>query len=136
VRRDNDTSFVHDSSDRTVTGLAPGKKQRTVNGVSRGMETIHGTNSTGSFVAIRTIGDTVTGVVIPVKVDSATFPTAGKVIRAAQVTVTYSGQSPTTSSRREVVTYDGSDTATIVITQDGTTKNCTMPLPHGRMVCS
>jgi len=34
------------------------------------------------------------------------------------------------------VTYDdGSSTATVVITQDGVTKTCTLPLPRGRLVC-
>jgi hypothetical protein len=51
------------------------------------------------------------------------------------VTVTLSGQSPATSSRREVITYDGSTTAKVVITEDGTTQNCTLPLPFGRLSC-
>jgi hypothetical protein len=42
----------------------------------------------------------------------------------------------TTSHRREVITYDGSATAKMVITQDGTTKTCTLPLPFGRPTCS
>jgi hypothetical protein len=50
-------------------------------------------------------------------------------------TVTIQGQSPTTKSRREVITYDGSATATIVITQDGTTKTCSLPLPRGMPTC-
>jgi hypothetical protein len=135
-RHDTDTSAVQHASDRTVSGLAPGSTQRTVNGTSTGLETVKGTNRTGSFTAVRTIGDTVTGIVIPVRTDSVTFPTAGTVIRASQVTLTYSGQAPTTSTRREVVTYDGTSTATIVITQNGTTRNCTMTLPHGRLVCA
>jgi hypothetical protein len=135
-RNDSDTSAVQHASDRTVSGLAPGSTQRTVNGTSTGLENIKGTNRTGSFTAVRTIGDTVAGVVIPVHGDSVTFPTAGTVIRSSQVVLTYAGQSPTTSTRREVVTYDGSSTAMIVITQNGTTRNCTMALPHGRLVCA
>jgi hypothetical protein len=63
------------------------------------------------------------------------YPTAGTIIRSMQVTVTYSGQSPTTSSRREVVTYDGSTTAHLTIMQDGATRTCTMTLPHGQLSC-
>jgi hypothetical protein len=33
------------------------------------------------------------------------------------------------------VTYDGSDTATIVITRNGDTQTCTLPLPRGRPTC-
>ena len=42
----------------------------------------------------------------------------------------------TTKERREVVTYNGTATASLVITQDGTTKTCTLPLPHGKPSCS
>jgi hypothetical protein len=34
-----------------------------------------------------------------------------------------------------VITYDGTATAKVVITQDGTTQNCTLPLPRGRLTC-
>jgi hypothetical protein len=34
-----------------------------------------------------------------------------------------------------VLTYDGSATATLVITRNGTTQNCTIVLPHGRPRC-
>ena len=47
-------------------------------------------------------------------------------------TVTYTGKTPTTSTRREVITDDGSATAKLVITQDATTKDCTIPLPPSR----
>ena len=60
----------------------------------------------------------------------------GVVIRSMSIVVTNSGASPITTTRREVVTCDGSDTAKIVITQDGETKNCTLPLPRGRITCS
>ena len=134
VRRDNDTSVVEHHSDRTVAGLAPGSTQRTVNGTSAGTENITGSNTTGAFTALRTIGDTITGVVIPVQSSGPAFPTAGTVIRSAQVTLTYAGQSPTTSTRREVITYNGSSAATVTITRDGVTQTCTLA-PRSRPVC-
>ena len=136
VRHDNDTSVVQHASDRTVTGLASGSAARTVNGTSRGLETIKGTNSTGAFTAVRTIGDTITGVIVPVHGDSISFPTAGSVVRSAQVTVTYTTGTPVTSTRREVVTYNGTSTAIVVITKNDSTRNCTITLPHGQLVCS
>jgi hypothetical protein len=138
IRHDNDTSVVNDASDRTVAGLVPSSTARTINGTSRGSENISGTDSTGHFTAARLAGDTTVNVVIP-KPSSGNqhpYPTAGTVTRSMQVTLTRDGQSPTTTTRREVVTYDGSTTAKIVITQDGTTKNCTLPLPRGRLTCS
>jgi hypothetical protein len=53
-----------------------------------------------------------------------------------QATVTKAGSSPSTTSRREVITFDGSATAKVVITHDGVTKNCTKPLPHGHLTCA
>jgi hypothetical protein len=73
--------------------------------------------------------------VIPLESGRPTYPTAGTVIRSMRSSVTIANGSPTTHSRREVITYNGSATATITITQDGTTKTCTLPLPHGMPVC-
>jgi len=138
VHRDGrDTTTVSSSSDRTTTGLAYNSTKRTSNGTSAGTETTRGTDSTGHFVAVRTMGDTTTGLVVPISEDRHnTFPTADTVTRSMKAVVTYDGKTPTTSSRREVITYDGSATAKLTITQDGVTKNCTVALPRGRPSCS
>lgn len=134
------TSDVQSASSRTVTGLASGSTQRTVNSTSAGRESSTGiTTDSVKFTSVRVMGDTTTGLVVPVRVSGATdpvYPTAGTVVRAMSATVTFSGQSPVTSTRREVLTYDGSATAKLVITKDGTTKNCTVALPRGRPSCS
>jgi len=130
------TSTVNGSSDLTVAGLATGSTQRTVNGTSAGTEATTGTRDGVAFTAQRSAGDTTTGLVIPIQNDHPTFPTAGTIIRSMTATVTPSGQTPSTSSRREVITFDGSATAKVVITHDGVTKNCTKPLPHGRLTCA
>ena len=137
TRRDSSKSTVNQSSTQTVTGLAKGSTQRTVNGASAGTEATTGTSRQGAFTANRVAGDTVKGVVIPVPSSTTgqTYPTAGTIIRAMSATVTITGQSPATSTRREVITYDGTATAKVVITLDGTTQNCTLPLPHGRLTC-
>ena len=138
TRRDSGKSVVDESSSQTITGLAKGSTQRTVNGASAGTETTTGTSSQGAFTAKRVTGDTIKNVVIPVPTSTTSgpsYPTAGTVIRAMSATVTISGQSPTNSSRREVITYDGTATAKVVITHDGTTQNCTLPLPRGRLTC-
>jgi hypothetical protein len=129
------TSTVADTSNFTIGGLASGSTQRTVNGKSAASESTTGTKDGVAFTALRTAGDTTTGLIIPIADGRPTFPTAGTVIRAMQATVTRDGSAPSTSSRREVITYDGSATATVVITHDGVTKNCTKPLPHGRLTC-
>ena len=136
TRRDSAVSTVQHSSDRTVSGLAAGSAQRTVNGTLAGRESTTGTNSTGAFTAVRVMGDTIRNVVIPVSTTGMSYPTSGTVTRSMSATLTYSGQSPTALTRREVVTYNGSATATVVITRDGVTQNCTLPLPHGRLTCT
>lgn len=130
------TSTVNSSSDFTIGGLASGSTKRTVDGKSAGSETTTGTREGVAFTVARTAGDTTTGLVIPIQDGRPTFPTAGTVIRSMQATVTKAGSSPSTSSRREVITFDGSATAKVVITQDGVTKNCTKPLPHGHLTCA
>ncbi len=122
-------------SDRTVAGLASGSTRRTINGTSAGEEATSGTTSTGSFSSRRVAADTTRGVVIPITDGKPTYPVEGTVIRAMTATFSLGVAAPVTASRREVITYDGTSTATIVITINGDTKACTMALPHGRPHC-
>src|SRR2546423_4955850 len=130
------TSTVNSSSDFTIVGLASGSTQRTVNGTASGSETTTGTRDGVAFTVARTAEDNTSGLVIPIQNGVPTYPTAGTVTRSMQATVTKDGSAPSTSSRSEVITYDGSATAKVVITHDGVTKNCTKPLPHGRLTCA
>jgi len=129
---------INSSSSRTVSGLAQGSAQRTVDGASAGTESTTGTSSRGSFTATRTVGDTTTGLVIPVATSATQrpYPTAGTTIRSISASLQYANESAVTLTRREVVTYDGSATAKVVITENGTTKSCTKPLPRGPLSCS
>jgi len=135
--RHGDTTTVNHASDQTVTGLAKGSTKRVISGTSGGTEDTKGTDAKGNkFTTARLIGDTTSGLTIPVQSGRGTYPTAGSVIRSMQVTATIGTQAPAVSKRREVVTYDGSATAKVTITHDGTTENCTLPLPRGRLSCS
>lgn len=129
------SSTVNLTSERAVSGLAAGSTQRTVNGASLGTEQSQGTGVQGAFTASRTVADTTIGLVVPLQNGRPTYPTAGRVARWIEATVTLTGQSPVSSTRSEVITYDGSATAKVVITKDGTSKTCTMPLPRGKLVC-
>lgn len=135
LRRDSVTAVVSHTSDRTVTGLAKGSTQRTVNGTSSGTENLSGTSDKGAFTASRVVGDTTTNLVIPVQTGQPAYPASGTVIRSMRATVTFAGQSPETRTRREVITFNGTSTASIVITENGTSKTCTLPLPHGHPNC-
>ena len=134
-RRDSVTATVSNRSDRTVTGTAAGSTQRIVNGTSAGNENASGKTRDGvAFTSVRTLGDTTSGLTIPVVDGRPTYPTAGTVVRSMRVVMTVNGTSRD-SYRREVITYNGTATATLVITQDGTTKTCSLPLPVGRPTC-
>ena len=132
------TTTINSASSRTVSGLSQGSTQRTVNGATAGTESTTGTSTRGSFTASRTVGDTTTGLVIPVASSSTgpAYPTAGTTVRSIQASLQYEGESAVTLTRREVVTYDGSATAKVEITENGATKTCTKPLPRGRLSCS
>lgn len=130
------TTTLNSASTRTTSGLASGSTQRTVNGASSGSETTLGTSTLGGFSASRTVGDTTTGLVIPVATGPASYPSAGTVIRSMTASIQYSGKSAVSLTRREVITYDGSATAKVVITENGATKTCTRPLPRGKLACS
>jgi hypothetical protein len=135
TRRDSATSVVEHESERTVTGLAAGATGRTVNGAARGTETTTGTNADGAFTAVRVVGDTARDVVVPIESGRHTFPTSGTVIREMTVTVTPASGTPTTATRREVITYAGDAGATIVVTQNGESRTCTITRDRGPRSC-
>jgi hypothetical protein len=138
TRRDSSKSTISSSSNQVVTGLAATSAQRTVNSSSAGTENTTGKTRDGvAFTSKRTTGDTVKAVVIPraTTANPRPYPTAGTIIRAMAATMSVTGQTAINTSRREVITYDGSATAKVVITLNGVTQNCTLPLPHGRLAC-
>ena len=129
------TTTVDHSSDRTVVGVAPGKTSRTINGTAKGTETTEGTREGVEFTAERVASDTTTDLVIPIVDGKPTIPTSGVVIRNMNVTITKAGADPVTKSRREKVTFDGTNVIKVEITQDGVTKNCTLTLPGRNLSC-
>ena len=135
IRRDSSVTTLSHTSDRTVAGIAPGKTERSVNGTSKAHESTSGTREGVNFTLVRDAGDTTTNVVIPIVDGKPTIPSSGTVIRAMTVTITPEGGSPTTKSRREVVTFDGTNVVKVTVTQDGETKNCTITLPGRKLVC-
>lgn len=130
------TSTIASTSERTTSGLASGSVRRTVSGTSRGTESTTGVSTSGSFTAARSAADTTTGLVIPVdSLGRRSYPTAGTVVRTMSITLAYAGVAPVSLTRREVVTYDGSATAKVEVTENGATRSCTRALPRGPLVC-
>lgn len=129
------TSTVSHASDRTVSGLASGSTERTVNGTAEGHESTTGTRDDVAFTAVRDAADTTSGLVIPIVDGRPTIPSAGKVIRTMTVTITPEDGTATTRTRREEITFDGTSTISVKITQDGVTKNCTLTLPEKKLNC-
>jgi hypothetical protein len=129
------TSEVHHESDRTVSGLAPGSTERTVNGTAAAHETTTGTRDEVTFSADRVAYDTTRGLVIPLRDGHPTLPSAGTVIRQMTVTIQKGSEEPRTMFRREQATFDGTNVIKIQITQDDVTKNCTLTVPGKTLVC-
>lgn len=129
------TSTVSHNSDRTVSGLAPGSTERTVNGTAAALETTTGTRDEVAFTAEREAFDTTTNLVIPIRDGRPTIPTSGVVIRRMLVTITPEGGDTQTRFRREKITFDGTNIVQVEITKDDVTRNCTMTLPSRRLVC-
>jgi hypothetical protein len=126
---------VHHSSDQTVEGLAPGKTERKVNGTAQAHEESNGTRDDVKFTAVRDASDVITNLVIPIVDGRPTLPSSGKVVRSMTVTITPESGTATTKSRSEEITFDGTNVISVKITQDGTTKNCTITLPAKKLVC-
>jgi hypothetical protein len=129
------TSTVRHASDRTVEGLAPGKTERRISGVASAHEDIAGTRDSVKFTAVRDVNDTTTNLVIPIVDGHPTIARSGKVIRNMKVSITPVGGTTTSKSRREEITFDGTNVVSVKITVDGTTKSCTITLPGKRLVC-
>ena len=135
IRRDSSTTTVDHASDRTVSGLAPGSTQRTINGTASASESTTGVRDSVKFTALRAATDSTIGLVVPIADGHPTIPTAGVVVRNMTVTITPDGGSAVTRSRREQITFDGTNVISVEITQDGTTRNCTITLPSRKLVC-
>jgi hypothetical protein len=129
------TSTVSHSSNRTVEGLAPGKTERKIDGVASAHEDIAGTRDDVKFTATRVVYDTTTNLVIPIVDGRPTIAKSGTVIRNMTVSITPEGGTATTKSRREEITFDGTNVVSVKITVDGTTKNCSVTLPIKKLVC-
>lgn len=128
------TSTVDHSSDRTVTGLATGSTSRTVNGTATAHEDVSGTRDGVAFTAVRDASETTTNVVVPLSEGRPTIPTSGTIVREMTVSITKAGETKT-KSRREEITFTGTNVINVKITQDGVTKNCTITLPRKKLVC-
>lgn len=134
--KDSATTTVDHASDRTVSGLAPGSEERTINGTAHASEVTEGIKDSVGFKAERLATDSTRGLVIPISDGRPTIPTAGVIVRTMSVTITPAGGTPRSRTRREEITFDGSNVVTIVITVNDKTWNCTLTLPAKKLVCS
>jgi len=129
------TSTFDHESDRTVTGLAEGSAARTVNGTASAHEDVTGVRDGVRFTAVRDASETITNLVVPTREGRPTIPTSGLVLRDMTVSITPEGGATVTKTRREEITFDGTNVVKVKITQDGVAKNCTVTLPRRKLVC-
>ena len=120
------TRAVHQSSDRTVTGLAGPETQRIWNGTDTGADTTTHTGSGSSRTYAATVTQTTRDLVVSVPRTSTDWPLSGTITReiSAKLSVNGARDATRTVTRTVVVTFNGS--ATVPITVNGIA--CTLDL--------
>lgn len=137
VTRDSSgTMTVSRSGDMTISGLEGQETSRTHNGVEGGTVTIEATRNGVKHRSTSTVADTTSSVVIPLRNSGNRWPLSGTVTHSGTTTVTRedTGASRTWSVRR-TITFNGTNLVPVVITRNGTTRNCTLDLEARNLTC-
>ena len=119
------TRGVHETSNRTVSGLAGGETQRVWNGTDTGADTTIYTGGSNTRTYAASVSQTATDVVVAVPRVALSWPLSGTITRVVTAKLT---QSSTTAVRNVVrtatVTFNGTSSVPIVV--NGLT--CTLDL--------
>lgn len=117
-----------------VSGLAGCETQVTLNANGTSKVTMAGTRDGKTTTTTVTASDLTKDLVVPVPRARGAWPKSGTVAHDRAVSAT-DGARSAAHSYREVTTFDGSATAKVTITVNGTTKSCTRALDTGRLSC-
>lgn len=122
------TRGVHETSDRTVSGLAGAETQRVWNGTDTGADTTVYTSGSRSRTYAATVTQTARDVVVAVPRTATSYPLSGTVSRVVTAKLTQSGASATRNvERTATVTFNG--TSSVPLTVNGVA--CTLDLATG-----
>lgn len=117
-----------------VSGLAGRETQVTLNASGTSKVTMAVTRDGKTITTSVSANDATKDLVVPVPRARGAFPKSGTVTHDRTVSAT-DGTNSTTRSFREVITFDGTATAKVTVTVNGTTKSCTRALDTGRLSC-
>ena len=112
---DHWSATIDRSRNMTVTGLLGDETERTWNGTGSSSATRSRHTDDGDRSYDITCTLTVTNVVVPVERGSDRFPISGTITRHCTITITGGPRNGQTFERTAVVTFNGSETATLTI---------------------
>lgn len=135
VTTDKGTRTIDRSSSITVSGLGRESTRHTIDGTEHGTSSATLTTDRGTVTLSETFTASTAGLVVPAPFTAGSWPLAGTTTRQSTLTAT-GGSTTRSTSVSETVTYNGTSTATVVITRDGKTRNCTRDLSARTMTCS
>lgn len=108
------TRGVHETSDRTVSGLAGAETQRVWNGGSTGADTTVYTSAAASRTYAAQVTQTMRDVVVGVPRSATGWPLSGTVTRAVTARLTTSGTTAVRNvARRVTITFNGTSSVPI-----------------------
>jgi hypothetical protein len=135
---------IDERGEHTVNGMQKGSTTRTVNGWREGTSAQVRTTPERVVKTSIVYADTTRGLIHSIeKREPAVagqklppiFPLSGSVVRYSTTTTSTEGKPAEMHTLRELITYDGSSVAKVVITHNGVTKHCTRDLATGKMAC-
>lgn len=119
------TRGVHETSDRTVSGMAGAETQRVWNGVDTGADTTVFSATAGARTYAATVTQTMTDVVVSVPRVATSWPLSGTVTRVVTAKLSTAASTATRNIvRTATITFNG--TSTVPITVNGVA--CTLDL--------
>jgi hypothetical protein len=117
-----------------VSGLAGRETSVTLNANGTSKVTMAATRNGKAITTTVAARDVTKDLVVPVPRVRGAFPKSGTVTSERTVSAT-DGTNRVERAYREVITFDGSASARVTITANGTTKSCTLALDTGRLAC-
>lgn len=136
---------IQRSSDMTVTGLTQASPTRTFNGVETGtMSSVRPAPQGGTITMRHEFEAATTDVVISADRVRYPYPLSGTVSNSSTMFMVLPGGLESEMTSSEVLTFNGTNLVSMVITRFGETRNCMVDLrprgpgdfPGSRMICS
>jgi hypothetical protein len=121
------TASITDHSDLTMSGLLTSTHVLNGSGTSHYDLALSGTTPIHAVIDMTTATKDVT-IPTPADADTPAWPTSGTITTDAKTVATIGGLGSITTTWHTVITFNGTSTATIVLTSSGAATTCTLDL--------